>query len=371
MRISEVCTLKGDAYYWDGEDAWLKVYQIKMKADKMIPIPLVMYRIMRKYIEREHIRPKDYIFKGKDGGAYRGTTFRQEFQQYCDKNGIADGSYIFKTHDYRHTLATQFYDEDVSIQTIRDYLGHFSEEMTKQYVDFMPKRIEKASDTYFKKPENDLASTIKAKKRGERKCKKRIYIYELDCYKVASEEQIQRMRISPERYFNLEGLPSEELAEKLEEFIWERGKMLAPSSMASEVTYYNNIREFLIDRKIQSLDAREEEKIIRMLKGWMLERGYALSSKKYRPAYDKIGIESPGIVRHMKKILKFLEEEDDRDEQEKDIWTLKNFDFPIYGNPIKNTETINFTKIVQPDIREEVKKVIFMHLKYSPFRNDS
>lgn len=115
------------------------------------------------------IRPKDYIFKGKNGGAYRVGTFRQEFQKYCDKNGIADGDYIFKSHDYRHTLATQFYDEDVSIQTIRDYLGHFSEEMTKQYVDFMPKRIEKASDTYFKKPENDLASTIKVKKRGDRK----------------------------------------------------------------------------------------------------------------------------------------------------------------------------------------------------------
>ena len=169
LRISEVCTLKGDAYYWDGEDAWLKVYQIKMKADKMIPIPLVMYRIMRKYIEQEHIRPKDYIFKGKNGGAYRVGTFRQEFQQYCDKNGIADGDYIFKSHDYRHTLATQFYDEDVSIQTIRDYLGHFSEEMTKQYVDFMPKRIDKASDTYFRKPGNDLASTIKVKKRGDRK----------------------------------------------------------------------------------------------------------------------------------------------------------------------------------------------------------
>ena len=91
-----------------------------------------------------------------------------------------------------------------------------------------------------------------------------------------------------------------------------------------------------------------------MLKGWMLEKGYALSSKKYRPAYDKVGIETPSIVKHMKKILKFLEEEDDRDEQEKDIWTLKNFDFPIHGNPIKNTETLNFTGIVQPDIREEV-----------------
>ena len=68
----------------------------------------------------------------------------------------------------------------------------------------------------------------------------------------------------------------------------------------------------------------------------------------------------------MKKILKFAKEDDDRDEQEKDIWNLKNFDFPIHSNPILNMETINFTKITQPDIREEVKKAVFMHLKYSP-----
>ena len=169
LRISEVCTLKGDAYYWDGEDAWLKVYQIKMKADKMIPIPFMLYMVMRKYIEKNHIRPKDYIFKGKNGGAYRVGTFRQEFQQHCIKNQIADGEYIFKTHDYRHTLATHFYDDGVSIQTIRDYLGHFSEDMTKQYVDFMPKRIAKANDAYFKKPGNDLASAITVKKRGGKK----------------------------------------------------------------------------------------------------------------------------------------------------------------------------------------------------------
>ena len=54
--------------------------------------------------------------------------------------------------------------------------------------------------------------------------KKRIYIYEMDCYKSASEEQLQKMRIKPERYFNLEVLPSEEIAGRLEEFIWERGK---------------------------------------------------------------------------------------------------------------------------------------------------
>lgn len=196
--------------------------------------------------------------------------------------------------------------------------------------------------------------------------RKRIYIYELDCYQQATKEKIDKMRVSQERYFNLEGFCSEDLSKLLEEFIWERGKLLSPSSLASELLYYNNIRNFLIERKISTLDAKAEEKILLMLKGWMLEHGYALSSKKYRAAYDKVGIETPSIVKYMKKILRYAEEDDDRDEQEKDIWTLKNFDFPIQANPIKNTETINFTKIVQPDIREETKKAIFMHLKYSP-----
>jgi len=180
--------------------------------------------------------------------------------------------------------------------------------------------------------------------------RKRIYVYEMDCYKQASEEQIGKMHIRPDRYFDLEGLPTEEISRLLEEFIWDRGKKLAPSSLSSELLYYNNIRDFLIDRNIRTLDAKAEEKIIRMLKGWMMENGYALSSKKYRALYDRIGIETPGIVKHMKKILKFAEEDDDRDEQEKDIWNLKNFDFPIHSNPILNMETINFTKITQPDI---------------------
>ena len=31
LRISEVCTLKGDAYYIQNGDCWMKVYQVKMK----------------------------------------------------------------------------------------------------------------------------------------------------------------------------------------------------------------------------------------------------------------------------------------------------------------------------------------------------
>ena len=165
LRISEVCTLKGDAYYWDGEDAWIKVYQIKMKADKMIPIPFMLYEVMQQYIKKNHIHANDYVFQAEQGGAYRIGSFVKRFRTQCKKHKIADCEYVFKTHDYRHTLATQFYDDGVPIQTIRDYLGHVAEEMTKQYVDYMPKKIEKANDNYFDKPENNIALTITPKKR--------------------------------------------------------------------------------------------------------------------------------------------------------------------------------------------------------------
>lgn len=168
LRISEVCTLKGGAYYWDGEDAWLKVYQIKMKAEKMIPISLVLYQIMKIYIKKYHIKPKEFLFKSKDGGAYRIGTFIKGFKASCMRYEIHISGETFKTHDYRHTLASGFYDDGVSIQTIRDYLGHNNENMTKQYIDYMPKRIEQANMEYFNQPENVLAAEIIPKKRGEK-----------------------------------------------------------------------------------------------------------------------------------------------------------------------------------------------------------
>lgn len=194
--------------------------------------------------------------------------------------------------------------------------------------------------------------------------KKRIHLYELECYKNATEEQKSKMHISEIRYFDLEGLPSENIRKLLEEFIWYRGKGLAPSSLSSEILYYNNIREFLIERNIKELRPENEDKIIRVLKGWMLEHGYALTSQKYKATYDKVVSQTPGIVIHMKKILQFAKTDDVQEEQEKDVWELCKFDFPMRVNPIKNVETLNFTKIPQPDIREEVKKAIYMHLKH-------
>lgn len=199
---------------------------------------------------------------------------------------------------------------------------------------------------------------------GVKKLENKIHIYELDCYKNATEEQKKRMRVRKDRYFDLEGLPSEEVRKLLEDFVRERGKKLAPSSLASEILYFNNIRNFLIEKNIKILRYEDENKIILQLKSWMMEKGYALTSKKYRSVYEIVATETPGIIKHMKKILRYSQKDEGCLEQERDVWELDKFEFPLRSNPIKNVKTINFKGINQITIRKEVKTVIFMHLKY-------
>lgn len=45
------------------------------------------------------------------------------------------------------------------------------------------------------------------------------------------------------------------------------------------------------------------------------------------------------------------------------MWKLKKLDIPIRFNPIKSCKTLVFTKILQPEIREEVKKGIYLNLQ--------
>ena len=161
LRASEVCTLKGNAYYQQGEDCWIQVYQVKMKNYKRVPIPKALYQIMKVYLKKYDIQPDEYIFKNAKGdGACLYQTFRHQMLEACRENEIANGEYIFKSHDYRHTVATMFFDSNVSLQSIRDYLGHTYEEMTRQYLDFMPKKIAQANEEFFSTQESSLASWL-------------------------------------------------------------------------------------------------------------------------------------------------------------------------------------------------------------------
>lgn len=167
LRASEVCSLRGNAYYVQGRDAWIQVYQIKMQNYKRIPVPWALYKLMEVYMRKRQIEPEDYIFQNKKGGAYCCASFRYRMLKCCEENQIGNGEYLFKSHDYWHTVATMYYENEVSIQSVRDYLGHDYEEMTRQYIDYMPKKISRANEEYFEQEGSSLASGIKRCKRGK------------------------------------------------------------------------------------------------------------------------------------------------------------------------------------------------------------
>ena len=54
--------------------------------------------------------------------------------------------------------------------------------------------------------------------------------------------------------------------------------------------------------------------------------------------------------------ISITEAKEERDEIEKDIWTLENLDIAYKKNPIKNVQTLNFTAIIQDDLRKRQKR---------------
>ena len=146
IRCNEVCTIKGGAYEYDGEDAWMTVKQFKTGSVKTIPIPYNLYKLMKEYISRNAIGPEEYVFKSRKGRAYDASTFRIQVQRLCRENGM---DYIFRPHDYRHVVATDLYTEGVPLDQIADYMGHRKRDITGNYIDIAQEHIDKENRKYF------------------------------------------------------------------------------------------------------------------------------------------------------------------------------------------------------------------------------
>lgn len=149
-RISEVCQIRAGNIRKDGGDYWACFYQPKMHEDIMVPIPKQLFVLLDKYINSNNIGSKEHVFQSESGKAYRSGAYQKKMSKFCMETGICEAGYDFKSHDFRHTVATLLYNQGASIQAIRDFLGHKTDEMTKQYIDFIPKEVEKKSREFFK-----------------------------------------------------------------------------------------------------------------------------------------------------------------------------------------------------------------------------
>lgn len=151
LRANEVCTIKGNAYSVEGNDAWFLVYQPKAKREKRVPIPMELYKMMMEYIRRNQIGKDDFVFQAPiSKGPYRVRTFTKQVSALLKAHGID-----FRSHSFRHTMATDLYTDGAGLQTIREYLGHSNVNMTKQYIDHLPNAIDELSQEFFSKKEKE------------------------------------------------------------------------------------------------------------------------------------------------------------------------------------------------------------------------
>lgn len=99
------------------------------------------------------------------------------------------------------------------------------------------------------------------------------------------------------------------------------------NTVQHEKTYYRRFCEAIRTRKNipDSLLDWEETKWVQFLKGWMLKNGIALNAEK-KSVYGTAHMVEAELIRYLRRLLRFLQPEDTRMEQEKDIWTLENLD---------------------------------------------
>lgn len=190
----------------------------------------------------------------------------------------------------------------------------------------------------------------------------KIHIKEFPSYQTASEQQRQRAGRDP--CYNLDELPSETMWEEWHAFIMDRGNKYAFDTVVHERVFFRQLCRFLNSKagRAKSMQDRSPDKWIRLLKGWMLEEGLQLTRKR-RSTYGTKSVCQATLISYLQWMLEFIQPQDTRDEIEKDIWELERLDIHIQYNLIKNHKTLNFTKIYQPDIRDEVKKAVYLNLQ--------
>ena len=191
---------------------------------------------------------------------------------------------------------------------------------------------------------------------------KKLYLIDLDCYARADEKQKKKVKES--HCFDFGLLPTKGLQKEFRSFIEERSRQCALTTMIQERATYQRFCMMLKDKhiRVESLQELEWEQWLLKIRSWLLEHGQKLTVPGVS-VYGKEKTLPSGLITYVRKVYQFTEEEEERDEIEKDIWKLENLDIAYKKNPIKNVQTLNFTAIIQDDLREETKKAVYEHIQ--------
>lgn len=201
----------------------------------------------------------------------------------------------------------------------------------------------------------------------------RIYLKDLPCYTQVecSETENSKLYKKRNRCFHLDALPTEGLVKEMREFVEYRGNgnTIKATSLVSEIWKFHRICDFLSEmyEDINSLLDVQEEQLIKNMKKWLLKHGYNVTSKCFKKQLGKECYKENEILSYLRTVIAFIKSDNDGNELETDIWNVDDLSFDIRKNPIKGDKSINFSKIKQEVLKQEMKKIVFMRLKNKAF----
>lgn len=128
LRVSEACNLKISDI--DSDRMTIRVEKGKGKTDRYVPLSNYVLKGLRRYIKS--VRPKVYLFNGKEKGSKMGTSaIQQSFRLAKKKANIQKPACV---HTLRHTYATHLLEQGVDLVTIKELLGHACIDTTLMYL---------------------------------------------------------------------------------------------------------------------------------------------------------------------------------------------------------------------------------------------
>lgn len=189
----------------------------------------------------------------------------------------------------------------------------------------------------------------------------RIYLWDLFDKEKTPEAQKKMLGKNP--YYDLSSIESLKVREEITAFIKWRSTQVCAARVYSDRQYYKKICRFLQEsiKPETSLLDKTAEVWVRQFKTWMFKEQIPLYEKQSTVTGSVLMTQAREIS-FLERLLKFLTV-DDRKEEEKDIWELDKLEIEFRNNPIKRTRRLIFTDILQNNIRQEVKKGIYLNLQ--------
>lgn len=96
----------------------------------------------------------------------------------------------------------------------------------------------------------------------------------------------------------------------------------------------------------------------------MMKEGIPLYEDATETYYGKPYRRPARVITYLKGLMAFIEPQDTRPEQEKYVWELDKLEVAVRNNPIKLSRKLDFRKIMQPGIRNELKRGIYFNLQF-------